>query len=281
MWEDKGIDKVLKGFLRQILGVNKKTTIMGLRGKTGKLPLSFNIYTQVIKYWIRLLSTESALLQGAHMDNMDRVNNGHNQCWLKFVVYLLDVCGIKQVDVREICKSQHAFLKQIKESLTKLFKESWKTEFEDKKDKKLSFYHEVKRNFQFEGYLDNLQRNDRKETTKFRLSCHNLPVEVMRYGDMERDQRKCRICNMNVVGDEWHYLTECTNSSIEDTREQFILKAKETQPQLHNFGRKELMNYSLTMQDESLQLETALFIKKLLKVYSECKEEEEGTCSMM
>ena len=47
MWEEREIDKVLKGFIRQILGINKKSTILGLRAETGKLPLSFNIYTQV------------------------------------------------------------------------------------------------------------------------------------------------------------------------------------------------------------------------------------------
>ena len=41
------------------------------------------------------------------------------------------------------------------------------------------------------------------------------------------------------------------------------------------------MTYTLTMQDELMQMETALFVKKLLQLYSECKEEEEGTCSLM
>ena len=57
MWEDKEIDQVVKGFLRQILGLHKKTTINGLRAETGKFPLSLNIYTQMVKYWTRLLTT--------------------------------------------------------------------------------------------------------------------------------------------------------------------------------------------------------------------------------
>ena len=169
----------------------------------------------------------------------------------------------------------------MKEKLSGLYKESWSKEFEDKKNGKLNFYYEVKRNFKFEGYLDNVKRLDRKEVTKFRLSCHNLPVEVMRYGDVDRAQRKCNICKTNEVGDEWHYLNKCTNTAIDDTREQFIQKVKGIQPQLQNFERKDIMNYALTMQDQSIQTETALFVSKLLQLYAECKEEEEGTCSLM
>ena len=63
MWEGKEVDKVLKGFLRQILGINKKTTNMDILAETGKFPLSVNIYIQMMKYWVRLLTTDSLLLR--------------------------------------------------------------------------------------------------------------------------------------------------------------------------------------------------------------------------
>ena len=119
---------------------------MGLRGETGKFPLSLNIYTQVIKYWIRLLSTESTLLQEAHLDNVERMKKGQ-QCWLTPVIYILKICGTDQIDIMEICKNKHAFLKYIKDRLKELYQEEWKSERRNKIDGKLSFYWEVKRNF--------------------------------------------------------------------------------------------------------------------------------------
>ena len=86
---------------------------------------------------------------------------------------------------------------------------------------------------------------------------------------------------MNKVGDEWHYLTECTNEMMMEIREKFLEKRKTMQPQLQKFNTKELMKYGLTMHDELLQLETSLHVKKLLHLYSDCKEEEESTCSIM
>ena len=282
MWDDRETDKVLKGFLRSILGVNKKSVVVGLRGETGKFPLSLNIYTQVIKYWIRLLSTESTLLQEAHLDNVERIKKGQ-QCWLTPVIYILKICGTDQIDIMEICKNKHAFLKHIKDRLKELYQEEWKSERRNKIDGKLSFYWEVKRNFQFEGYLDKIQRNDRKEITKLRLSAHKFPIEVMRYGkeEIERGERKCTVCTRNEVGDEWHYLTKCTNQAMKDTREQFIHNVKLLQPQLQKFDTNEVMKYSVTMHDELLQMETALFVKKLMKVYSDRKDEERSTCSLM
>ena len=212
MWDDREIDKVLKGFLRQVLGVSKKTTVMGLRAEIGKYALSYNIYTQVIKYWIRLLSTESILLQEAHMDNIDRCKMG-KPSWLQTVIHILNICGLQQIDVMDISRNQHAFTRNLKERLKELYEEKWEIESK-KKDGKLSFYYEVKGNFQFEGYLDNIQRRDRKEITKFRLASHKLPVEALRYGEISREDRKCTICSMNKVGDEWHYLTECTNEMM-------------------------------------------------------------------
>ena len=44
MWEDREIDKVTKGLIRQILGIIKKTTNMGIRAEQGKYPLSLNLY---------------------------------------------------------------------------------------------------------------------------------------------------------------------------------------------------------------------------------------------
>ena len=143
MWDDREIDKVVKGFLRQLLGINKKSTINGMRAETGKFPLSLNVYVQMIKYWVRMLTSESSLIQGAHMDNIERFTEG-KQCWIRPVVYLLKTCGMDQIDIKEICGKEGAFIKQIRDKLTELYKEQWKKEVE-KEDGKLRFYYELKK----------------------------------------------------------------------------------------------------------------------------------------
>ena len=281
MWEDKEIDKVVKGFLRQILGVNKKTTISGLRAETGKYPLSMNIYTQMMKYWTRLLTTESQLMQEAHKDNLKRFREG-KPCWIQPLIYLLRTCEIEEIDVSKVCENRHLFIRQIKEKLSNHYKTNWKESIE-RKDGKLRFYQEMKKNFQFENYLDKISRADRKQITRLRLSCHNLPIETMRYQKTEtrKEERKCNLCSGGEVGDEWHYLTSCKHIEISDVRGVFEAKVKSLQPQLRNFNLKSLMKYCITMHDTLVQGETALFVKELLQTYGDATEKEEGKCSLM
>ena len=284
MWEDREVDKVTKGFIRQLLGVNKKTKIMGLRAETGKYPLVINIYTQMIRYWTRLLSTNSTLLQDAHMDNIERLKKGQSN-WIQPVLFILRTCGITQIDISNICKEEKAFARRIRERLQDLYKERWNEEARKENKGKLTFYHELKKYFQFEEYLDNIPRGERRAITKLRLSCHALPVETMRYQKTTsrklRAERKCTLCNKDEAGDEWHYLVSCQNNDIHDIRTDFIETVVSLQPQLKTFGTRLLMHYCVSLHDHHLQSETALFVKRLLKSYSDNTKTEEGTCSLM
>ena len=145
----------------------------------------------------------------------------------------------------------------------------------------MSFYYDLKKNFQFEKYLDNVARCDRKAITKLRLSCHALPIEQMRYQKVDKAERKCSICSVEEVGDEWHYLSKCQNENISTTRLAFVDKITTINLQLKDFNPDDLMKYCMTMNDTLIQTESALFVKNMLNAYSEAKLEEEGTCSLM
>ena len=48
--------------------------------------------------------------------------------------------------------------------------------------------------------------NMRIYLTKFRLSSHNLLVETGRYHGTERSDRKCTLCNLNTIEDDFHFI---------------------------------------------------------------------------
>jgi hypothetical protein len=57
-----------------------------------------------------------------------------------------------------------------------------------------------------------IQKNDLlKQFARFRLSSHHLEIKVGRFVGIDRDQRLCRFCNMNVVESEYHFLLCCDN----------------------------------------------------------------------
>ena len=49
----------------------------------------------------------------------------------------------------------------------------------------------------------------RKALCNFRCVNHKLPIERGRFWNINRDDRKCDICDCDSLGDEFHYLFVC------------------------------------------------------------------------
>ena len=60
-----------------------------------------------------------------------------------------------------------------------------------------------------EPYLLLLNKNHRSIFTNYRTAKHRLPIEVGRWGNIPRSERKCYLCDDYVIGDEYHFLFEC------------------------------------------------------------------------
>ena len=46
--------------------------------------------------------------------------------------------------------------------------------------------------------------------TKLRVSDHSLEIESGRYTNITREEGKCKNCNLNEIGDEYHFFLKCT-----------------------------------------------------------------------
>ena len=79
---------------------------------------------------------------------------------------------------------------------------------------KLHIYGVIKNVFRYETYLDTTQKYT-NALTRFRLSCHWLPIERGRYKNpvVPREQRLCPYCN-GEVGSELHSLLECNSAKL-------------------------------------------------------------------
>ena len=48
---------------------------------------------------------------------------------------------------------------------------------------------------------------------KFRTTNHKLPIEHGRWNtiisNIQRKNRKCNLCNLEEIGDEFHYISNC------------------------------------------------------------------------
>ena len=76
---------------------------------------------------------------------------------------------------------------------------------------KLEYYCSFKKEFKFENYLNIIVNDDlRKQFARFRLSSHNLEVETGRYNGIVRENRFCKLCNQNVIENEYHFMLCCS-----------------------------------------------------------------------
>ena len=49
-----------------------------------------------------------------------------------------------------------------------------------------------------------------------------MPIQSGRYDGTLREERLCRLCDEQVVGDEFHFILECKNSRLVELRNQYL-----------------------------------------------------------
>ena len=98
----------------------------------------------------------------------------------------------------------------------------------------------------------------RQAVTKLRISSHRLPVESGRYNNVPFDKRTCKLCNLNEVGNEQHYLIQCSNTLFKEIRYSFIQKLHQINSSFSLFNDQDLFLYIISMKDRSI---TKLFAK--------------------
>ena len=104
--------------------------------------------------------------------------------------------------------------------------------------------------------------------SRLRLSSHPLPIEVLRFRgnkkEVKREDRKCTICNLDAMGDENHYLLQCTNGEISKLREDFMKNIKEEVPQFKQFTNENIIEYCMNLKDTNIQLPISVYVKNIL-----------------
>ena len=276
MWKiGDTLNKVIIGFLRQLLGVHKKTTNMAIQAETGKNPISIKIFISIIKYWLRLFTCENKLLIEARKVNMEQYQNGQ-QSWMRIVQYLLQVTNMQEINPSENIKENNKISTNFQQKINSVFKEWWETQAIVSGENKLDFYYKYKKAFNYETYLDNVPKHLRIHMTRLRTSSHILPIEVQRYKKIKvnRENRKCQICNLVEMGDEEHYLLRCNNINISNARNSFFEKIRKDISQFDKFTNNNIIDYCMNMSDINIQMPMAIYVKNILSIY---KEEVEGT----
>jgi len=100
-----------------------------------------------------------------------------------------------------------------------------------------------------------------KQIVNYRLCNNYLPVETLRWYNVDRNDRTCPLCNSLDVGDEYHYLFTCSHFSQLDLRKQLL--------PVKNLGNTNTLNYCSLMNEnnENILLNLCKFVSTILKCF--------------
>ena len=114
--------------------------------------------------------------------------------------------------------------------------------------------------FKYEKYLDCIGNNNVKYCfSQFRLPLHQLEIELGRYNNIGRNERKCKLCNCNMVESEYYFLLCCPIYNV--LRREYNIRCN--WPNLTRF--KNL----LSSQNVKVSNNVAKFISKGMKIREE------------
>lgn len=231
--DNEVLEKVHLLFCKIILKCKLTTNTCMIYGELGRFPLDIVIKVRQLGYWAKLLTgKETKLCVKMYLILLQLYNEGTYQSpWLMQIQSTLQDCGLNAIWITQDFPNTLWLKRTVQQILKDQFIQKWQQDVQN--SSKCDLYRLYKVNFGFENYLGMASFKYRVALTKLRLSNHKLSVERGRYRNIPRHQRLCDLCELDKVGDEYHFMLECTKFS--DLRRMYIPRTFWIRPNMLKF----------------------------------------------
>ena len=208
-------------FLKGLLHINSRTPDPMVYGETGKTPIKINIKERMVNFWMRLNYGKQSklsvilfkIIKAKHDDSL----SDYKSEWITFIKETLDYSGFSNIwHEAPFLLSQSSsplsisYVNWLKNSLhlrlNDIFKQEWYSQLQS--NRHCSNYRIFKEHHQLESYLSMLNDMDRINMCKFRCRSTNIPAASASIFNSD-DDNLCKLCSMNEMGDEFHYILKC------------------------------------------------------------------------
>ena len=246
-------------FCKHLLGVQKQTTTDGVLLELGRGPLIISAKKAAVKNWERISMGKANPIVLAACKTVEK----EDLQWITCIKTCLSEHGLGFTHLGNDPLNAHKLLYQRQ---VDIFNQTALNNVM-KPEGKLRTYSLFKTKGGFEKYLADIRNaNHRTSLSKFRLSNHQLMIEIGRHKKIPKTERYCQFCSDPVVEDEIHFLIDCkTYSSLREgtlggwamtklrspyhsSKEKFILLMREPSRELAKFvhvameARKKLLD---------------------------------------
>ena len=219
-------------FFKKILKLRPSTPNCMIYGEVGKLPLQTSVDKQLIAYWLRVLNKDVHTF--AYMVYMIELKlfrrDEYKSQWLKRVKYILDSCGLSYMWYQQQQLSTKQCKVIIHQRIEDIALQKWNTDISTSSMCKM--YRIFKKQLDFENYLLHSNYRDRISLSKLRCANSKLPIYKHIYS---HDSDVCTLCNLNVCGDEYHYVLICP--FLKHSRTMYLKPYFYTRPSLYKLGK--------------------------------------------
>ena len=195
------LETVFMKFCKELLGVQRQTTNIGVLLELGKLPLMHTAIKSAIKNWVRICCDVKG---NKLVTSSYELNIFGNLAWATGIKNTLQQIGMFDIFLNRDRRAHLSFYQRKND----IFHQN--SLYEIKQDSsKLRTYSLLKTQIGYESYLSQIQNiNHRMALTKLRLSNHILKIETGRRQHLGKDLRFCPFCP-NLIEDEKHFILQC------------------------------------------------------------------------
>ena len=242
------VDKIHIRFCKNILGVKQQTPNACIYGELGRYPLSVIAKERSIKFWTKIMKSDSSPIQNIYFDLCNHYNL---RSWATRIHSVIDHLGY--TTVLQDYNVNINYFPMLKQRLRDQYLQDWSTNI--RASPKLEHYCKFKDTFCFEDYLSKLQSNElRRNFTSLRLGSHKLEIESGRFQNIPRENRLCKLCQQGVVESEFHFLLCC--NQYHTLRDKYF--GNMSWPTINKF------NNIMSCKIKSKLLNTSKFIKEAM-----------------
>ena len=201
------IERIHVDFLRRIMKCRKSTPKYMLYAELGRYPVEITIKCRMINFWIRLIAGKISKL--SYNFYLFMLKSEHiNSKWINCIQRILDNSGRHDLWIHQPVTMTISISKMIKQNLVDQFLQNWNSQLDY--SSKGRNYNLFKSDIKCEKYLTTLNGSLLYTMFRFRTANHKLPVETDKWNNIELSERRCQLCESNNLGDEFHYLLECS-----------------------------------------------------------------------
>ena len=219
--------KTMRNFLR----LHKTTPMCMINGELGLKEIPEYIDNRMLNFWCNIATGNQGKMSSI-LYNWIKIHHDKNSYKSKWICSINEKLISIQMpymfdNVTKECRNW--FKKSIKDRLEELYAKIWSdTVFNNDACINYRAMTLVKRT---QNYVLKLPKYYVYAMCKLKCVNHHMPHLIGRYAKSSIDDRKCKICQLNEVGDEFHYLFNCTFFSAQRAR--YMMRYYYTRPNMY------------------------------------------------